>query len=129
MLHSLKGRSYHMAAPTNVIAHWPHLIENFQASSQEFYKAFEKAVASRAVPELHSIRVEHKEGNIASARREYLRMHRGKYAFDICAAPFGNGFFVSWWFTEPPLRFGFLYTLVFFAALGIAMNILFGVGF
>ena len=37
---------------------------------------------------------------IASAKREYLRMQRGKYAFDICAAPFGNGFFVSWWFTS-----------------------------
>ena len=44
---------------------------------------------------------------LASANRQYLRMHRGKHAFDICAAPFGNGFFVSWWLTEPPLRFGF----------------------
>ncbi len=38
-------------------------------------------------------------------------MHRGKYAFDICAASFGNGFFVSWWLWEPPLRFGFLYLI------------------
>ena len=36
------------------------------------------------------LRVEHKEGGLASGNREYLRMHRGKHAFDICAAPFGT---------------------------------------
>jgi hypothetical protein len=118
-----------VAKPTNVIAQWPHLIENFQASSQEFYKAFEAAVAARAVPRMETSRVEHKEGGVASANREYLRMIRGKYAFDICAAPFCTGFFVSWWFTEPPLRFGFLYTLAFFFGLLISVNIAYAVGF
>lgn len=113
----------------NEIPHWHHLIENFEASSREFYTAFEKAVEARAVPELHSMRVEHKEGALASANREYLRMHRGKNAFDICAAPFGTGFFVSWWFTEPPLKFAILYTLGFLFAVMIAMNIAFGMGF
>src|SRR5207302_6476924 len=28
---------------------------------------------------------------------EYLRVLREKNVFDICGAPFGNGFFVSWW--------------------------------
>jgi hypothetical protein len=56
-------------------------------------------------------------------------MHRGKHAFDICAAPFGTGFFVSWWFTEPPLAFAILYTLGFLFGLMIAMDIAFGIGF
>src|SRR5712691_9811915 len=111
-----------MPKPANVISQWCQLIENFQASSQEFYVSFERAVETRAVPQLHRVRVEHKEGGLASANREYLRMHRGKHAFDICAAPFGTGFFVSWWFTQPPLRFGFLYTLVFLAGVGFAIN-------
>src|SRR5262245_53210442 len=118
-----------MAKPKNVISQWSQLFENFQASTQDFYTSFEKAVEARAVPQLHRARVEHKESGLASANREYLRMHRGKYAFDICAAPFGNGFFVSWWFTEPPLRFGFLYTLAFLAAGAIGMNILGSIGF
>src|SRR5579862_6409792 len=117
-----------MAKEPNVISHWDRLIENFQASSLEFYSAFEKAVESRAVPELHSARVEHKEGGLASAKRQYLRMHRGKHAFDICAAPFGTGFFVSWWFTEPPLPFAMVYTLGFLFGLVIVMDIAFGTG-
>ena len=92
-----------MAKQPTVISDWHQLFENFQASSLDFYSSVEKAVEARAIPELHSARVEHKEGGLASAMRQYLRMHRGKHAFDICAAPFGTGFFVSWWLNEPPL--------------------------
>jgi hypothetical protein len=117
-----------MAKPTNVISQWCQLFENFQASSQDFYNQFEQAVEARGVPQLHWTRVEHKQGGLASGSREYLRMQRGKDAFDICAAPFGTGFFVSWWFTEPPLRFGFLYTLAFLIGIGIAANIATAIG-
>jgi hypothetical protein len=118
-----------MAKQENVISQWCQLFENFQASSLEFYTSFERAVAARAVPEIHASRIEHKEGGLASAKREYLRMHRGKHAFDICAAPFGTGFFVSWWLTEPPLHYGFLYTLGFFLALMISAVIAYSIGF
>jgi len=117
-----------MAKHDNVIAHWDQLFENFQASSLEFYNSVEKALEGRAVPEIHWSRVEHKESGLASANRQYLRTHRGKYAFDICAAPFGTGFFVSWWFTEPPLPFAFLYTLAFLFGVVIAMNVALGIG-
>jgi hypothetical protein len=118
-----------MPKQANVISHWYQLIENCQTSSLEFYKSVETAIERRAVPENQSARVEHKEAGLASAKREYLRMHRGKHAFDICAAPFGTGFFVSWWFTEPPLPFALLYTLGFLFAVVIAMNFAFGIGF
>jgi hypothetical protein len=85
-----------MAKQANVISHWYQLIENFQASSLGFYQSIEEAVERRQVPEKHSARIEFKEGGLASSNRQYLRMHRGKHAFDICAAPFGTGFFVSW---------------------------------
>jgi hypothetical protein len=118
-----------MAKQANVISHWCHLIENFQTSSLAFYESVETAVQARAVPEINRARIEHQEAGLASAKREYLRIHRGKHAFDICAAPFGTGFFVSWWFTEPPLKFALLYTLGFFFGLVIAMDIAFAVGF
>lgn len=117
-----------MAKSVDFISHWHQLIESFQASSLAFYESVEAAVQTRAIPETKRIRVEHKEGGLASARREYLRLHRGKHAFDICAAPFGNGFFISWWFTEPPLKFGFLYTLAFIFAVFFAMGIAGGIG-
>tara|TARA_R110002072_G_scaffold260722_15_gene419351 strand:- start:388 stop:786 length:399 start_codon:yes stop_codon:yes gene_type:complete len=37
------------------------------------------------------------EGNIFSARRRYIRIMWKDYQYDICAAPFGDGFFISWW--------------------------------
>jgi hypothetical protein len=118
-----------MAKQANVISSWGQLIENFQTSPLAFYQSVETAVKARAVPETNGTRIEHKESGLASANREYLRLHRGKHAFDICAAPFGTGFFVSWWFTEPPLPFGILYTLGFLFAVMVAMAIAFGAGF
>jgi len=117
-----------MAKQTNVISHWHQLIENHQASSLAFYRSVEAAVQARSVPEAHWIQIEHKEGGLGSANRAYMRVHRGKYAFDICAAPFGNGFFISWWFTEPPLKLGFLYTLALILGVVIAMNLAGGLG-
>ncbi|HEV2175104.1 MAG TPA: hypothetical protein VGR71_16140, partial [Nitrospira sp.] len=117
-----------MPKQVEAIAHWHQLLENFHTSSLEFYSSLESAIKARSVPELHSARIEHKEGGLASAKREYLRLHRGKHAFDICAAPFGTGFFVSWWLTEPPLPFALLYTLGFLFGLTIAMDVAFGIG-
>src|SRR6202451_901199 len=117
-----------MAKQANVISHWDQLIENFQASSMEFYNSVEKALEGRAVPEIHWTRVEHKEGGLASAKRQYLRTQRGKYAFEICDAPFGTCFFLSSWLTKPPLPFAFIYTLAFLFGVMIAMDIAFGIG-
>jgi hypothetical protein len=118
-----------MAKEPTVIAHWHNLIENFQTSPMWFYQSLEAAVQRRLIPEIHGARVEHKEGGLASASRQYVRLHRGKTAFDICAAPFGTGFFISWWLNEPPLRFGILYTLAFLFAVALAMNFVFGIAF
>jgi hypothetical protein len=121
-------KEWRMAKQANVISHWHKLIEGFQMSPSAFYEAVEAAMQRRAVPDIQGSRVERKEGGLASANRLYVRIHRGRNAFDICGAPFGTGFFVSWWFTEPPLKFAFLYTLGFFLVLGIAMNFAFGIG-
>jgi hypothetical protein len=117
-----------MAKELDFITHWHQLIENCQASSLEFYNSVEKTLEPRSIPQTHWTRVEHKEGGLASANRVYFRTQRGKFAFDICAAPFGTGFFVSWWLTEPPLPFAFLYTLAFLFGVMIAMDIAFGIG-
>jgi hypothetical protein len=97
---------------SNVISHWHHPIENFQTSPMEFYAAVERALQPRQIPDLSTSRVDWKEGGLLSARREYLRVKRGKLAFDICAAPFGTGFFFSSWLAEVPPPHGVLYALV-----------------
>lgn len=42
------------------------------------------------------------QGSIFSDQRRYLRVERSYLVFDICAAPFAHGFFVSWWQGEIP---------------------------
>ncbi len=99
-----------------VISNWHTLVDGFNTSSLDFYNAVEEAVKAREVPEAAFSLVEFKEGGFASARREYLRVERGNVAFDIGAAPYGNGFFFSWWLTRLGPKHPFLYVLAFLVA-------------
>lgn len=92
-----------MSSATEVISHWSTLIQNFQYSSQNFYQAVTEAVQKRQIPEAQINRIQMKEGGIFSAKREYLGIACKKdFYFAICGAPFGTGFFVSWWLLDPP---------------------------
>lgn len=52
------------------------------------------------MPETKISRITHKEAGILSAKREYLRVKHFNLVFDVCAAPFGKDFFISWWLYE-----------------------------
>src|SRR5437868_3878078 len=86
--------------PSVVVSHWSTLIENLQASPLQFYQSVEAALTRRQVPETKNSRVDYKESGVLSAQREYLHITRERMIFDVCAAPFGTGFFVSWWLAE-----------------------------
>jgi hypothetical protein len=81
--------------------HWNHLFPNLQFSSEEFYSLVEAKIHSQAMPDVRITRVNYAETSIISNRREYLRVERKEDLFDICAAPFGTGFFVSYWLGKP----------------------------
>jgi len=83
--------------PAVVFSNWYHLLEGLQESSKGFYSSLEEAIKKRELPEVLVSRVDYREGGILSAEREYLRAERKGLLFDVCAAPFGTGFFVSWW--------------------------------
>jgi hypothetical protein len=71
-------------------------------SSEEFYKSCQEAIAKREIPGISFSRVNLSEGGMTSANREYLHIVRGEHIYDICAAPFGTGFFVSRWYSAKP---------------------------
>jgi hypothetical protein len=96
----------------NVVSHWHHPIEDFQTSTMEFYAAVEQALKPREIPDYSVSRIDWREGGVLTARREYLRIKRGKLAFDLCAAPFGTGFFFSWWLAELPPSHALLWALL-----------------
>lgn len=93
-----------MSSTTEVISHWSTLIENFQYSPQRFYDQVTEAVSRRRMPNASISKVQFKEGNFLSARRDYLKVFCGKenFYFAICGAPFGTGFFVSYWQLQAP---------------------------
>ncbi len=84
-------------AQVEVLSHWHQLVANLNHSSQDFYRALEGRLESAEIPSASCSRVEHSERGVLSAKREYLRVKRDEFTFDICAAPFGSGFFVSSW--------------------------------
>lgn len=92
-----------MSSTTEVISHWNTLIENFQTSPQQFYKAVTDAINKRQIPNAKIDKISFNESHLLSAKREYLRIFCKKdFYFAVCGAPFGTGFFVSWWLLEPP---------------------------
>ncbi len=108
-----------MAARESIpFAHWYHLTEGLQESSQKFYSSVEEAIRKRQISDVKLSRIDYKEGGIFSAKREYLRVKWKKYIFDICAAPFGTGFFISWWLgTKPSSIMALVYMIPFVGAL------------
>ena len=84
-------------APTTILSHWNQLIPGLSQSAQEFYAAVEAALQPHDLKNVKLERVNLSEGGLLSAKREYLQIRRGDHVFHVCAAPFGNGFFISSW--------------------------------
>jgi hypothetical protein len=82
------------------LSHWHHSFENLQESPQKFYNSLVEAISQRNIPGINISRIDYREGGVFSAKRLYLRVQRKEHIFDICAAPFGSGFFFSWWLGE-----------------------------
>lgn len=109
------------ATMPGVITHWHQLLEGLAASPMDFYAAVETAVERRQIPGAVRSRVDWHEGGVLSAKREYLRVKRGRHVFDICGAPFGAGFFVSSWLVEPRSPYGPLALVLLLVGLLIAI--------
>jgi hypothetical protein len=107
-----------------VISHWHALIDDFNTSALDFYTAVEEAVRTRAVPDTVFSRVEYREGGFASAKRLYLRIERGKVTFDVCAAPYGTGFFFSWWLARLGPKNPLLLLAAFLLVLALGSHLL-----
>src|ERR1700741_4414187 len=91
---------------------WSCFFDGLQFSSKEFYELLQSSLQKRDIPKVNISNVEFSEGGLFSKRRKYLRVVRSQYYFDICAAPFGNGFFVSWWHVEDTTGCLTLYRLI-----------------
>lgn len=97
----------------NILSHWYSLYEKGQFSSASFYDSIEAELQERKLPQLKASRPEFHEGSLISDKRVYLRLERERYAFDVCAAPFGTGYFFSLRLVEKPRSLFALFALMF----------------
>lgn len=97
----------------DVLNHWIGFADGFQTSPSEFYDALAKELAARQVPQMELSRIEFPEGGLLSEKRIYLRMLRERLVFDVCAAPFGSGFFFSCRTAEIPIALKWWHLLLF----------------
>lgn len=99
--------------PGVVLRHWYAYVEDFSTSPQEFYDAVRREIESRQLPKVDLNLVSRAEGiRLLSSERVYLRLRRTDMAYDLCAAPFGTGFFFSFRVSLLPITFGLLDLLV-----------------
>lgn len=108
---------------SSILSHWHKLFGGFQESPQRIYGLLEEAIDKRKIPDVKVSRISYPEAGALSARREYLRVRRREHIFDICAAPFGTGFFVSWWLGEPKTFFWLLALIIVVSVLIIGLII------
>lgn len=95
-----------------LVSHWHHLTEHFDYSPQAFYAGLSQAIAQRRLGNVVASRVVYREGGLFSAKREYLQISLNEHTFEICGAPYGTGFFVSWRLGEIPSLFWMLVELI-----------------
>lgn len=82
-----------------VLSHGHHPFDTVPFSPQELYIYVETMMQAKGIT-LSTSRVTYLQGGILSPRREYLRIQYKEFIYDICAAPFGKRYFVSWWLGE-----------------------------
>lgn len=82
---------------SEAIGHWNHLFPEMNHDPGQFYDLVEELLKEREVPDLATINRTFKQGGLFSHQRLYLEVSRGDYVFHVCAAPWGTGFFFSWW--------------------------------
>lgn len=83
------------ASRNKLIRYWPRLLDNVQYSTQRFYTVFLEKLHKRQVPDLEVEPILLRQSGLFSPSRLYLQLRRERFVFEICAAPFGNGFFCS----------------------------------
>jgi hypothetical protein len=113
--------------PMEILKHpirsnWSGYIDGLKMSGQEFYNLLQESIDERAYPDIRFNRVKHKQSRGPfGAKREYLRVKRKEYYFDVCAAHFGNGCFFSYWSFE---RISLIHRLIYILPI-IGKNLVF----
>lgn len=109
-----EAQSLAMKRGDTIISHWSVLLDGFNTSGLDFFERVKERIEVRATPDVSYAHKDFKESGVMSAKRTYFRVRRSNLVFDISAAPYGNGFFFSWWLVREGPRRAWAYLLGFF---------------
>jgi hypothetical protein len=107
----------------------PHHFDSCTHTPVEFYKMVLRNLDWRKVPDLKAGTIWLHEGHVFSRERLYLQLKRERLVFEICAAPFGTGYFVSSRLFDRRRganAFHYIFACLFLASIGIAVWYRFG---
>lgn len=82
---------------SEAINSWNYSVPNFQYSTEEFYQLLEVKIKERNLPGVKMKTRNISQGGLFSKNRLYFEVSRQDYIFHVCAAPFGNDYFFSWY--------------------------------
>ena len=90
----------------SVIVHhnWVTSLIGEKFSTEEFYKTLASYIQKLDMPDVKMNTITFPTRNALSEKQLYLRILRKDDVYDVCAAPFGSGCFISFWFAEPRKR-------------------------
>jgi hypothetical protein len=97
----------------SILSSWHVLFDDASFSGLEFFERVEAAVKAREVPEASYSHKDFRDAGLLSDKRTYLRLRRNNLVFDIGAAPYGTGFYFSWWLVREGPRRAWAYLLGF----------------
>lgn len=83
--------------PAMVLSQWSTMVDGLKQSAKDFYAETYLNLEKHQLTSVKCEIVVFPEGGIFSARREYLQIRYREFVYHVCAAPYGNGFFVSSW--------------------------------
>lgn len=74
--------------------------DNFKFEPDEFYELVKEEIELRQIEGVEFFNISHPETNLLGSRRKYLRIRIDNMQFDVCAAHYGRGSYVSWYFAS-----------------------------
>jgi hypothetical protein len=82
------------------VSRWNLSLQSITLTPKEMYDFVEKKLKEEEIPDIKTSRVNLSEKGFFSNKREYLRIEGKGHFFYVCVAPFGRGFFMSYWLLE-----------------------------
>jgi len=86
---------------SNPASGWHHSLMNFNYAPLTFYSNLRKYFDEKKVPTIKGMRVVHMaSSHMFSRRRKYFRVVSEDFSIDVCASPYGEDYFFSYWLLE-----------------------------